>query len=77
MTRDLATEASRWQRNGHTLELHGCMWRCLQCGHRFDAAVDADLFWCGEDCTGRHPGDLAASDDRHHTRTHHQPEETK
>jgi hypothetical protein len=32
------------------------MWRCLQCGHRFDAAVDADLFWCGEDC--KHPGDL-------------------
>ena len=47
----------RRQRNGHTLELDGCMWRCLQCDHKFDAAVDADLFWCGDDCTGKHPGD--------------------
>lgn len=44
----------RVQRNGHTLELQGVMWKCLQCSHYFDAATDADGFWCGEDCTGRH-----------------------
>lgn len=45
------------QRNGHTVILDGVMWRCLQCDHRFDALVDADRFWCGDDCTGKHPGD--------------------
>lgn len=45
------------QRNGHTIVLDGCVWKCRQCGHKFDALVDADLFWCGEDCTGKHPGD--------------------
>lgn len=45
------TDAARHHRNGHLLKLDGCMWSCLHCGHRFDAAVDADLFWCGEDCT--------------------------
>jgi hypothetical protein len=51
-------ESGRHHRNGHLLEIHGCMWRCLHCRHVFDAAVDAERFWCGEDCTGRHPGEM-------------------
>lgn len=43
----------RHQRNGHTLELHGLWWKCLQCLHSFDAATDAELFWCGDPC--KHP----------------------
>lgn len=50
-------ETGRLQRNGHTLELRATYWRCLQCDHRFEVAQDADLFWCGDDCTGKHPGD--------------------
>ena len=46
----------RRQRNGHTVELQ-TDWVCLQCGHHFDALVDADAFWCGDDCTGKHPED--------------------
>ena len=48
-------ENARHHRNGHLLELRECDWRCLVCGHWFDAAIDADLFWCGDDC--RHPGE--------------------
>lgn len=44
-------ETGRHQRNGHTLELSGCNWECLQCKHQFDAAVDADKFFCGEPCS--------------------------
>jgi hypothetical protein len=47
----------RHQRNGHTLHLDGCTWRCLQCRHWFDAAIDAEAFWCGEDCAGKHHGE--------------------
>lgn len=50
-------EVIRRQINGHTLDLRETSWRCLQCGHWFDAAVDARLFWCGDDCTGKHQGD--------------------
>lgn len=50
-------DAGRHHRNAHLLELDGCDWRCLICGHWFDAAIDADLFMCGEDCTGKHYGD--------------------
>lgn len=50
-------ETGRHHRNLHLIELRECSWRCLQCGHWFDAAVDADLFACGEDCAGKHPGD--------------------
>lgn len=54
-TRD--PETGRHHRNGHLIELSGCMWRCLHCRHQFDAAADADLFWCGDNCTGKHYGD--------------------
>ncbi len=47
-TRDPIT--GRHQRNGHTLELDENEWKCLQCKHYFDAAVDADKFFCGETC---------------------------
>jgi hypothetical protein len=39
----------RRHRNGHLLEL-GSSWRCLHCGHWFDAESDADAFWCGDPC---------------------------
>lgn len=39
------------QRNGHTLVLVECDWKCLQCKHYFDAAVDAEKFFCGEKCS--------------------------
>jgi hypothetical protein len=57
---DRDVENGRHHRNGHLIELRETDWRCLICGHWFDAAVDADLFWCGEDCTGKHPGDHPA-----------------
>ena len=41
---------------------HSMNWRCLHCGHKFDAAVDADLFWCGDDCAGKHPGDATSEE---------------
>lgn len=50
-------ETGRHHRNGHVLILSEDDWRCQICGHYFDAAVDAELFFCGEDCTGKHPGD--------------------
>lgn len=53
--RDPAT--GRHLRNGHVLVLSEDDWRCEICGHHFDAAVDADLFKCGEPCAGKHPGD--------------------
>lgn len=43
----------RRHRNGHILELDGCNWRCIHCRHWFDAASDADAFWCGDPCS--HP----------------------
>lgn len=36
--------------NGHTLELRETDWRCLHCGHWFDAATDANGWKCGEPC---------------------------
>ena len=42
--------------NGHTLELWATYWRCLQCDHRFENAADAEGFWCGDDCSGKHHG---------------------
>jgi hypothetical protein len=48
-------ENGRHHRRGHILELRECDWRCLICGHWFEAASDADLFWCGNRC--KHPGD--------------------
>jgi hypothetical protein len=47
-TRD--PETGRHQRNGHTLVLQETDWKCLQCQHYFDAATDADKFFCGEPC---------------------------
>ena len=55
-TRD--PETGRHHRNGHLLDLDGCQWRCQICRHVFDAAVDADLFMCGDSCDGRHYGDV-------------------
>ena len=55
-------KTDRRHRNGHILELGGGTWRCIHCRHWFDAAVDADLFWCGDDCTGKHPHDSAPDD---------------
>lgn len=52
-TRD--PETGRHHRNGHLIEMRECDWRCSICGHWFDAAVNADLFECGEDCAGKHP----------------------
>lgn len=46
-------ETGRHHRNAHLIELVECDWRCLICGHYFDAASDADLFMCGEPC--KHP----------------------
>jgi hypothetical protein len=61
-TRD--PETGRHHRNLHVLELQGVNWICLICKHTFDAAVDADLFACGESCEGKHFGE-----DRHANRT--------
>lgn len=47
--------------NGHTLELRATYWRCLQCDHHFETTGDAGLFWCGDDCTGRHFGEDKAA----------------
>lgn len=47
----------RHHRNGHLLELSEGAWHCLICKHWFEAAIDADLFWCGESCLGKHPGE--------------------
>ena len=55
VTRD--PETGRHHRNAHLLELAETDWRCLICGHYFDAAIDADRFACGEPCAGKHPGD--------------------
>jgi len=38
------------ERNGHLLVLGGLDWRCQNCDHSFDAAIDADLFACGTPC---------------------------
>jgi len=62
-TRDPVT--GRHHRNGHVLILSETDWVCLICGHHFDAAVDAELFFCGDDCTGRHYGDTANVDAYH------------
>lgn len=43
--------------NGHTLKLQGTYWRCLQCRHAFENASDAEGFWCGENCAGKHFGE--------------------
>jgi hypothetical protein len=48
-------ETGRHHRNGHLIQLDGCEWRCQHCRHWFDAAVDADLFWCGDPCTHPNP----------------------
>lgn len=53
----LTNERGRHHRNGHLLELLTTYWRCLLCGHAFEAAADADLFWCGDDCIGKHYGE--------------------
>lgn len=47
-TRD--PETGRHHRNAHLILLVGLMWYCEICKHYFDAAVDADLFACGEKC---------------------------
>jgi hypothetical protein len=47
-------ETGRHRRNGHLLELGDTDWRCQHCQHTFDAAVDADLYRCGDPC--QHPG---------------------
>lgn len=54
-TRDPVT--GRHHRNGHLIELVGVNWECRICQHEFDAAVDADLFVCGEKCA--HPGEAS------------------
>jgi len=51
-TRD--PETGRHHRNAHLLEMAETDWRCLICGHYFDAAIDADRFACGEPCEGKH-----------------------
>ena len=51
-TRD--PETGRHQRNGHTLVLVETDWKCLQCKHYFDAAIDADLFFCGDSCKDKY-----------------------
>lgn len=58
-----ADETGRHHRNGHLLELRSCSWRCIHCDHHFDAAIDAELFWCGDDCTGKHFEDRAPGGD--------------
>lgn len=47
---DRDPETGRHHRNGHLIELREVEWRCFLCGHWFDVAVDADLFFCGETC---------------------------
>lgn len=47
----------RHHRHGHLIELDGAEWKCRICEHRFDAAVDADLFWCGDPCRCRALGE--------------------
>jgi hypothetical protein len=42
--------AERIHRNIHLIEMDGCMWRCIHCGHVFDALSDADAFVCGDEC---------------------------
>lgn len=54
---DVDVETGRHHRNGHLLELDGCEWRCLHCRHWFDAAAEADAFWCGDPCVHPAPGD--------------------
>lgn len=51
-TRD--PETGRHHRNGHLIELRETSWKCLICKHYFDAAVDADKFFCGDPCQGKH-----------------------
>ncbi len=58
-TRD--PETGRHHRSGHVLVLAETDWWCQICKHYFDAAADADLFWCGESCAGKHPGDRRKS----------------
>jgi hypothetical protein len=41
----------RRHRNGHILKLQSVEWRCIHCAHWFDAASDAEAFWCGDDHT--------------------------
>lgn len=49
-TWDKNPETGRYQCNGHTLELQETDWKCIQCKHYFDAAVDAEKFFCGDPC---------------------------
>lgn len=51
---DRDPETGRHHRNGHLIELGDVDWKCLLCGHIFDAAIDADKFFCGDDCTDKH-----------------------
>lgn len=50
---DRDPETGRHHRNGHLLELDDIDWFCQICRHKFDAAVDADKFACGDPCV--HP----------------------
>lgn len=50
---DRDPETGKHHRHGHLLELRETDWLCLICRHHFDAAIDAELFWCGEPCV--HP----------------------
>jgi hypothetical protein len=47
---DRDSETGRHHRFGHLIELDDIDWKCRICGHSFDAAVDAEEFWCGEPC---------------------------
>lgn len=47
-------ETGRHARNGHVILLVGLMWRCENCFHYFDAAVEANEFICGKDCSKAH-----------------------
>lgn len=55
-------EQTRRHRNGHVLELDGSDWRCLHCQHWFDAASDADAFWCGDPCNHSHTDSQETTD---------------
>ena len=49
-SKDSEIPNGRHQRNGHTLILAETTWKCLQCHHYFDAAIDAEKFFCGDKC---------------------------
>lgn len=40
----------RRQINGHILQLRETSWRCLHCRHWFEAASDANGWFCGDPC---------------------------